>query len=161
MTSEQTFCASENVFPEMYAIKSELEYRLYSASVNCEFGKGSGSFWIFCLLYVSRKKKNTVYTLRDRSDHLLADCWIKLVFISFGLWRNLSWIDLERVISLKFIKICSLKAVFPNLTTRLVKTTEILPLCGFGQILPVWKLILRNMEDVIEKKVQIPWGSEL
>ena len=90
MTSEQTFCASENVFPEMYAIKSELEYRLYSASVNCEFGKGSGSFWIFCLLYVSRKKKNTVYTLRDRSDHLLADCWIKLVFISFGLWRNLS-----------------------------------------------------------------------
>ena len=51
--------------------------------------------------------------------------------------------------------------MFPNLTTRLVKTTEILPLCGFGQILPVWKLILRNMEDVIEKKVQIPWGSEL
>ena len=109
------------------------------------------------------KKKNIyiVYTLRDRSDHLLADCWIKLVFISFGLWRNLSWIDLERVISLKFIKICSLKAMFPNLTTRLVKTTEILPLCGFGQILRVWKLILRNMEDVIEKKVQIPWGSEL
>ena len=122
---------------------------------------GPSGYFACCTFPEKKKYIYIVYTLRDRSDHLLADCWIKLVFISFGLWRNLSWIDLERVISLKFIKICSLKAMFPNLTTRLVKTTEILPLCGFGQILRVWKLILRNMEDVIQKKVQIPWGSEL
>lgn len=32
---------------------------------------------------------------------------------------------------------------------------------GFGQFVPMWKMILRNMEDEIEMKVQILWGSEL
>ena len=107
VNSEQTFCASENVFTEIYAIKSELILGIQTLQCFCELWVWQ-RLWVLLDIFIAvhfLKKKNTVYTLRDRSDHLLADCWIKLVFISFGLWRNLSWIYLERVISLKFIKI--------------------------------------------------------
>lgn len=93
VTSEQTFCASENVFTEMYAVKSELILGIQTLQCFCELQVWQ-RLWvlldIFLAVHFLKKKKNTVYTLRDRSDHLLADCWIKLVFISFGLWRNLS-----------------------------------------------------------------------
>lgn len=48
--------------------------------------------------------------------------------------------------------------MLPNSTTRLLKTTEILQIWGFDQMLHTWKSILRNMEDEMEKNVQISSG---
>lgn len=45
--------------------------------------------------------------------------------------------------------------------TFIKKNTRILKTWAFGQILPVLKRILRNIENKIEENVQTPQGSEL
>lgn len=57
-----------------------LECRLYGAAVCCDFLKGLGCFWVFCLLYGSWNK--IMYPLWDRRRCSLTGCLIKLVFIS-------------------------------------------------------------------------------
>lgn len=116
---------------KMYAIESGqswcLDYGLYSAAVCYNIVKGSGCFWIFCLLYGSWN--NIVCTLWDSRCCSLTCCLIKLVFISvldFGEFS--AEFTLKGLFFSMFVNMC-IKILFPNSTTRLLKTIEILQ-CG-------------------------------